>query len=62
MTKKNREEFNLNIRMDLKEKMIYINNYSESNSRSEFAKSFKRKSELKKIISNYLNNYISVDE
>lgn len=62
MTKKNEKECNLNIRMNLKEKMIYINNYDESKSKIEFAKSFKRKSELKKIISNYLNNYISVDE
>ncbi|MGN0973925.1 MAG: hypothetical protein ACI4OT_04215 [Bacilli bacterium] len=53
---------NIYIKVDIKNKMIYISDHTKNKSGGGLAKSFKRKNELKKIISNYVENYINLYE
>lgn len=62
MKKIESEIINIYIKLDLKNKRVYISDHVINKSGGGFAKSFKRKNELKKIISNYFENYINLDE
>lgn len=50
------------VKIDTKNKMIYISDYIKNKSGGGLAKSFKRKNELKKIIFDYLEDYVNLCE